>query len=235
MKQLSFKNIVIALLILILLWMQFCNRKVIEKPIVQPAKEKIVERNLQDSQRKHIYDSFEVVLKRDYKKDYQNESDLIKLLNENSELVSINDKLQKELSFPDTCKPVVDLLNTRYNNYVTQTNKTLLQSKQSISGLSQTIQNQKKYLDAKDIEMVKVIKLRDSCINDYTKLEAYAKKGSAKREFGLGIAGNSPYTVLKINPGISIYYRTKNGTQINAALYTNKQVTIGISKPLIRF
>lgn len=234
-KHLTVKNAIIILLILVLLYMQFCNRTVVERPVIQPAKEKIVEKNLQDAQRKHIYDSFDIVLKKDYAEDYKNEGYLINLLNENSRLVKINDNLQN-ISFPDTCKPVVTLLNNRYKEYVTQTGKTLTQAQQSISGLNQTISNQKKFLDTKDSEMKKVIILRDSCISDYSKLEKYSNKISPKRELIIGASGLTRYDLLnKIDVGIVLGYRTKNGTTLTAGVYTNKQVTLTISKSLVRF
>lgn len=222
---------IIGLFILVLLYMQFYNKPVPGKPIIQPAKEKIVERNLQDAQRRHIYDSFEVVIKKDYAKDYKNEGYLINLLNENSRLVAINEGLQN-VTFPDTCKPIVTLLNTRYKEYVTQTGKTLNQAKVSISGLNKTIKDQKNFLTAKDKELNKVVKLRDSCISDYTKLE----KSSNNRGIIIGVSALSRYDLIKkIDVGINIGYSTKNRTTFTVGVYTNKQVTITLSKPLWRF
>jgi hypothetical protein len=222
---------VIGLFILILLYMQFCNKPAPGKTIIQPAKEKIVERDLQDAQRKHIYDSFEVVLKKDYAKDYKNEGYLINLLNENSRLVAINEGLQN-ITYPDTCKPVVTLLNNRYKEYVTQTAKTLAQTKVSISGLNKTVSDQKKYLAVKDVELNKVVKARDSCISDYAKLE----KSSNNRGIIIGASALSRYDLIKkIDVGVIIGYSTKNRTTFTIGVYTNKQVTITLSKPLWRF
>lgn len=226
---------IIGLFILVLLYMQFCNKPVPEKPIVQPSKEKIVEFHLQDTERKHIYDSFEVVLKKDYAKDYKNEGYLINLLNENSRLVAANDNLQNTV-YPDTCKPIVTLLSTRYNAYVSQTGKTLDQAKASLIDLAKTVNDQKKFLSVKDTELNKVIKLRDSCLTDYTKLEAYSKSIKPKRAIIVGVSALSRYDLIKkIDVGIIAGYSTKNKTTFTIGIYTNKQLTLTILKPIGRF
>lgn len=188
-----------------------------------------------ESDRKKITDSFENILSKMYKQKYRDDNEFIKLVGENDELASINEKLQKELTYPDTCMEVVNKLNSAHQNYVSQTNRTIDQAKKSLINLSQTIQTQKSYLSAKDELYSRLKSANDTCIANNSALEKYAKKLKPKRSINLNVQAVSPYNLFKPVFGAGIGYENKAGLEVSFTYYTNNQISVGIRKPLVRF
>lgn len=189
-----------------------------------------------EEDRKHLTDSFTSLLKKHYREDDFNNGQFINLVNQNTELAEINENLQKELTYPDTCHEVVNKLTSAHGNYVSQTNKTIEQAKKSLIGLASTIKEQKNYLDAKDKLYARLKSVNDTCIANNAALEKYAKSVKPKRSINLNIQTISPYAG-KISPefGAGIGYQNRKGLEISATYWTNQQISISISKPLIRF
>lgn len=189
-----------------------------------------------EADRKHLTDSFTTVLKIKEAANYQNESDFIKLLNENSELAVINERLQKEI-VPDTCKGIVKKYQDAYGNYEAQTNRTIEQAKKSLIGLSQTVQTQKKFLESKDELYNRLKRAADTCIANSEKYEKYIKKVSPKRELGLVVSGINDFSVKSFKPaaGVGLSWRNKRGLQFVGTYYTNQTGSISIIKTLAKF
>ena len=189
-----------------------------------------------EQDRKKIEDSFNLVLQKHYKADEFNNGQFVNLVNQNEELAQINENLQKELTYPDTCRDVVNKLNSAYNNYIAQTKQTIEQSKKSLSNLRQTIETQKSYLTEKDKLYARLKSNLDTCIVNNAALEKYAKQVKPKRSINLNIQTISPYAG-KISPefGAGIGYQNRKGLEISATYWTNQQISIRISKPLIWF
>ena len=189
-----------------------------------------------EQDRKKIEDSFNLVLQKHYKADEFNNGQFVNLVNQNTELAEINENLQRELTYPDTCRDVVNKLNSAHNNYVSQTKLTIDKAKQSLINLSQTVQTQKAYLTEKDKLYARLKSTLDTCITNNAALEKYAKQVKPKRSINLNIQTISPYAG-KISPefGAGVGYQNRKGLEISATYWTNQQISIRISKPLIRF
>ena len=231
-KQWMFISIV---LVLVIFYLYRC------RPVPTPqtiTTTKILKDTLRliEQDRKKIEDSFNLVLQKHYKADEFNNGQFVNLVNQNTELAEINENLQRELTYPDTCREVVNRLNSAHNNYVSQTKLTIDKAKQSLINLSQTVQTQKAYLTEKDKLYARLKSTLDTCITNNAALEKYAKSVKPKRAITLNVQTISPYAG-KISPefGAGIGYMNRKGLEVSATYWTNQQISIRISKPLIRF
>jgi len=188
-----------------------------------------------EQDRKQLTDSFNAVLKKQYAENYKNESDFIKLANQNAELSVINERLQQEI-VPDTCKGIVKKYQDAYGNYEAQTNRTIEQAKKSLISLSGTVQTQKKFLDEKDKLYSRLKAVSDTCLSNSAAMEKYIKKAKPKHSINLNVQTISPY-IGKIKPefGAGIGYENRKGLEVSFTYYTNQQISIRISKPLFKF
>jgi len=188
-----------------------------------------------EKDKKHLEDSFKLVMKRRDAEDYQNQSDFIKLANQNAELSVINERLQNEV-YPDTCKQIVKKYQDAYGNYEAQTNKTIEQAKKSLISLSGTVQTQKKYIDAQTDLYNRLKKVSDTCLANSAAMEKYIKKAKPKHSINLNVQTISPY-IGKIQPvfGAGLGWENKRGLEVSFTYYTNQQISIRISKPLFKF
>ncbi len=224
-----------AILVLVIFYLYRCRTVPTPQTITTT---KILKDTLRliEQDRKKIEDSFNLVLQKHYKADEFNNGQFVNLVNQNEELAQINENLQKELTYPDTCRDVVNKLNSAHNNYVAQTKLTIDKAKQSLINLSQTVQTQKAYLAEKDKIYARLKSTLDTCITNNAALEKYAKQVKPKRSINLNIQTISPYAG-KISPefGAGIGYVNKKGLHISATYWTNQQISISISKPIIKF
>lgn len=190
-----------------------------------------------EQDRKHLTDSFNAVLKKQYADNYKNESDFIELANQNAELSVINERLQNELVVPDTCKGIVKKYQDAYGNYEAQTNKTIEQAKKSLISLSGTVQTQKKYIDAQTDLYNRLKKVSDTCLANSAAMERYIKKAKPKRELGLVVSGMNDFSTNNFKPAIGggLSYSNKRRLQFVFTYYSNKTGSISIVKPLFRF
>lgn len=239
-KGIDFPNkkqlwLIVAILALVIFYLAKCRTVPTPQTITTT---KILKDTLRliEQDRKKIEDSFNLVLQKHYKADEFNNGQFVNLVNQNEELAQINENLQKELTYPDTCRDVVNKLNSAHNNYVAQTKLTIDKAKQSLINLSQTVQTQKAYLTEKDKLYARLKSTLDTCITNNAALEKYAKQVKPKRSINLNIQTISPY-VGKISPefGAGIGYVNKKGLHISATYWTNQQISISISKPIIKF
>lgn len=231
--------IVFILLAILLIRGCGCKKDKPKEDVTPPApinKQLVDSSKIIDAFKKKMEDSFNLVLQKHYKADEFNNGQFVNLVNQNEELAAINEKMQMELSYPDTCRAVVNKLNSSYNTYVAQTKQTIEQSKKSLSNLRQTIETQKSYLTEKDKLYARLKSNLDTCIVNNAALEKYAKQVKPKRSINLNIQTISPY-VGKISPefGAGIGYVNKKGLHISATYWTNQQISISISKPIIKF
>jgi len=188
-----------------------------------------------EQDRKKIEDSFNLILSKHYDKDNFNNGQFVNLVNQNTELAEINEKLQQELTYPENCREVVNKLNAAHGNYVSQTKQTLDKANKSISGLSQTIETQKSFLSEKDKLYSRLKTTLDTCILNNAALEKYAKQVKPKRSINLNVQTISPYVSIKPEVGIGLGYENRKGLEISFTYYTNQQISVSIRKPLIRF
>lgn len=238
MKSINFPSkpqlyLAIAILALVIFYLSKC-RPTPEPQLTTTTRELRDTLNLIEKDRKYITDSFLFILEGKEQANYQNESDFIKLLNENSELSAINARLQNEV-YPDTCKDVVKKYRDAFGNYEYQTNKTLEQGKKTIIGLSSTVETQKKFIAEKDVLYSRIKNVADTCLYNSALLEKYIKKINPKRSINLNVQAISPYAMFKPIFGIGLGYENKKRLEVSVTYYTNQQISIGIRKPLFKF
>lgn len=231
-------NVILVVVILILLWFSTCNpfsSNPIEQPVsVEKVREVIVKDTLLAAK---IRDSFTLILNKRYALDKVNIDKTDRLMAENIQLYNDNIRLQTP-DYADTCKPVVDFLNKKYNDYASQTQKTLSQTNRTISGLSNTVSTQKSTL-AKEKALYNILRKDvDTCLSVAKKWEDYARKIKSKREIYLSVMGLGNENKIVNGYGLGIGYRGKNGTAFEiGAIQIGSTInySISVKKPLIRF
>lgn len=230
------KQLWLAVIILALVIFYLSKCRSTQPPVITTTTKILTDTvRLIEKERKQLKDSFELVLRRHYERDYQDSSYLIQLLNQNSELSAINYNLKKA-AYPDTCENIVRLWRNQYNSYVTQTNTTLDQVRKTTSSLASTVSTQKAYISQKDREYEKLKNVTDTCLANGAKMEKYIKSIKPKREVLLSVSTIVDYSEgVKPAAGIGLAYRNKRGLQIEASYYTNQTIQVGIKKPLFRF
>jgi hypothetical protein len=222
----------IVIIVLVFLLFKSCG-KVEPKPVIITGKQvhdTIVE---VDKQAQRIRDSFTLVLNRKYKDDDANYQAYLKLLNDNAVLLNQNEMLS--IPVPDTCQKLQDSWIAKFNQVKVASNQKDVAANRTITGLQSTVTTQKKFLASKDTTISKYRTIADTCSKALSQLEAYAKKIKPKRELNAGIEVNSSYINLKPIIGIGIGYRDRRGNQINAAIFSNQTISVGIKKTLFKF
>lgn len=229
----SFKNILIAALVIVLIYLLTCNKSVEKAPVVikgATVRELI---NMVDIDKKRIEDSFKVILHKAYKDNEDNYTNYVNMLNQNSALYQENRLLQ--IPYPDTCKKIVSLWMEREQQIRAASDNKDKAAMKTITGLQGTVAEQQRFLTAKDTLYAKMRSIADTAGKALVALEKYISKISPKREVSVGISGITPYNEIKPSLGLVLGYRGKNGMQVQAGYYLNKNITVTISKPLFKF
>ncbi len=230
----TLKNFLIFALVVIIIWLTPpCNSKPVEKPVVISANKIIDTLNLLDEQVKAMNDSFALIINKAYEDNDKNYTNYIHQLNINSELLRNNKILS--MPIPDTCKPLMMAWIERERQIKVASDNKDAAAKTTITGLQGTLWEQQRFLTAKDTAYNKLKRVADTCASAYKQIEKYAKKISPKREIILGLSGITPYDEIKPSIGLVLGYKGKNGMELRAGYYTNKNVTVTLSKPLFRF
>lgn len=224
----------VAIIVLAILLFKACNKSsIIAPPVVIKGKEVHDTISVIDNQYKRLRDSFMVVLNRKYKDDDENYQAYLKLLNENSVLLNENNMLSQPV--PDTCKELQAGWVDKFNKVKVSSDKKDVAANKTISGLQSTVSIQKKFLATKDSSYSRLKSIADTCAIALTELEKYTRKIKPKREINVGLEVNSQWVNLKPTIGIGLGYRDRRGTQVNAAIYSNKSITVGVKKTLFKF
>lgn len=231
-------NIFLFGVIGLLVWFATCNPfnrpKEVKPEQVEKIREVIVKDTLLAAK---VRDSFTVVLNKRYASDKENNRKADKLLAENIQLYNDNQAL-KTPTYADTCKTVVDFLNKKYSDYSAQTQKTLSQTKATITGLTNTVSTQKSAL-AKERELYSTLrKDADTCLKTAQSWQDYANKIKSKREIYLSVTGMGNEKIIINGYGVGIGYRGKNGVAIEIGaiqIANTTNYSISVKKPLIKF
>ena len=186
-----------------------------------------------DNETQRIRDSFNLVLSKKYRDDDENYQAYLKILNENAVLLNENEMLSKPV--PDTCRELQAGWINKFNQLKTASDKKDISANRTITGLQSTVSTQKNFLAAKDTAYNKMKGIADTCAKALTSMERYARKIKPKREINIGIEANSSWVNLKPTVGLGLGYRDRKGNQVNAAVYINQTITIGIKKTLFKF
>ncbi len=229
-------NIFLIVVLGILLYILFADKCTPSKtkPVVIKGKDVVKEINLVEQQRKHIEDSFNLIIQKAYQLNDDNYTAYIETININSELFREN-KLLK-LKVPDTCKPIVAQWIERERQLKVASDNKDAAAKKTITGLQGTLWEQQRFLNAKDSLYAKMRSVADTCAKALSVLDKYVKQVEPKRKILVSVSGMGMYGG-NLNPAIGggLAYQTKKGFQIDGKVYTNKIITVGLSFPLIKF
>lgn len=231
-KYITLKNIFITALILVIIFLYTCKKKVeVIETIPVPVQKELVRIDSVMSQKDKDSVSLRIA---DLEKSAQQWFNQWK--EESKQTAAAHEALSELLTVevPDTCKNIVDALGFQIGklNYTTK--------QQNLSC--------EKTIDAKN----RIIKGKDDLIsigkNDYRKLKlrldtcwqqqslSEKNKFKPKRELSVGIIALSNYNNFDNSAiGIILDYRNKKGTQFGAGIYNTKQIQISIKKPLFKF
>ncbi|MES2287361.1 MAG: hypothetical protein V4547_16835 [Bacteroidota bacterium] len=229
-------NIFMLVCLGVLLYILFADKcnKVVEKPKVITGKDVVKLIDLTTAQKKAIDDSFNLILNKAYKDNDKNYTAYIKALNENAVLLNQRNMLEQQ-TFPDTCKPIVDLWKGYATHLEVSGKKKDNAAKLTINGLQGTVTEQKNFLALKDTMYNRLKVIADTCATALGKMEKYADKIKPKRSITVGVVGISPFTLIKPAAGITLGWRGRTGTELRLGYYTNKQFSVGISTTLFKF
>ncbi len=229
-------NVFMLVCLGILLYILFADKckRVVEKPQVIKGKDVVKLIDITDKRNKEITDSFNLILNKAYRDNDKNYTAYIKALNENAVLLNQRNLLENQ-TFPDTCTPIVNLWKGYANQLENNGVKKDAAAKLTITGLQGTVWEQQQFLKAKDSIYGKLHAICDTCAKALIQNEKYIAKIKPKNEIIVGVSAITRYDEIKPSVGLILGFRGKTGTQVTAGYYLNKNVTVTISRPLIKF
>lgn len=231
---LTFKNILLAGLILFVIWLLTCNRKSTEPEVQQQVK--IITRL--DSSLKHEYDT-RIAMQQDsfsrvaaikdantskYYSNWQAEVTKVHLAER-----LVEDLLNQPV--PDTCKHIVSALTTQYNGLKASSRKAEQSALSTINGFKSTVDSYKARVSqvTKDRDLLR--RSLDTCISAAKSLGKLAKP---RGEIFAGINTQSGFDQFNPTMGLSIGYHAPNGLQVEIGANLRKEVSFGIKKRLFK-
>jgi hypothetical protein len=226
----------IIIIVLAILLFKKCGQDVIPPPNVISGEKVRDTIKLADIEKKRLSDSFNLVISnqdKEIRKEKLKYDDLM------TDYLNIENDLSNVFAtatFPDTCKEIVNLLSKKYDNLKLANDKKDASANNVIRKLQGQVSTQKDFLKQKDADYTKMRGIADTCAKALTKMEQYADKLQPKRKIKLGISGMGNYAG-NLNPavGLGASYENKKGVQIDANIFTNKIVTVGVKFTLAKF
>ncbi len=230
-------NIFLIVVLGILLYILFADKctSTKTKPVVIKGADVIREVNLIEKERKHLADSFNLITAK-YEDDIREKGySYDELMKEYLTQQEIMEGVFKK-PIPDTCREVVAALNKQYTTLKAFSDQKDKSANSLIGSLKDLNEHQKRFLSEKDSAYAKMKTLVDTCAKSLIAMERYSKQLEPKRRILAGLSGMGMYGG-NLNPAIGggVCYQNKKGVQIDAAVYTNKVVTVGIKFPIISF
>ena len=230
-------NIFLIVVLGILLYILFADKCTPSKtkPVVIKGETVIQEVNLVDQERKRLKDSFNLV-SAGYEDEIREKGySYDELMQEFLTQQDIMDGVFKK-PIPDTCREVVAALNKQYNVLKAFSDRKDQTATSLIGSLKDLNEHQKRFLSEKDSAYAKIKTLVDTCAKALIAMERYSKQLEPKRRILAGLSGMGMYGG-NLNPAIGgvLGYQNKKGVQIDAAVYTNKVVTVGLKFPIASF
>lgn len=226
-KRINIFLIIVLGILLYILFADKCNGKVDNQPAKLDSIREVI--RVDTLTYAHERDSINKLLNKHYAIDKENIKNTERLIAENINLYNDN-ALLKTISFPDTCKPVVDFLNKKYDTYATQTQKTLSSTKNTLAGLSSTINTQRTALARKDELYEKLRRSADTCLKIGKQWEDYANKNKQRSYIYAGIGGFGNKDKILGAYNIEVGLTTKKGSSYGiTATNFNNQMFYGVT------
>jgi hypothetical protein len=231
-KHITFKNVFIAGLILVIIFLYTCKKKVeVIETIPIPVQQELVRIDSVMSQKDKDSVSLKIAdLEKSAQQWYNQWKEEAKQTAEVQQTLS--DLLTVEV--PDTCKKIVDALGLQITKLNTSTKAQNLSCEKTIDSKNRIIKG-KDDLIAIGKTDYKKLKLRlDTCWQQQVLAEK--NKFKPKRELSVGIMALSNYNSFDNSAvGIILDYRNKKGTQFGVGFFNTKQVSVSYKKSLFKF
>jgi len=234
--KIDIKAIIIALLVLVILFLDPCNfwRK---KELPQQPKVKT-----ETQQRKEVAnneDSINAIIA-PFEDELQAKDKIIakvsnELLNGQDKILKLqqdNDSLLSLLKAGD----LASSLNESAEKIRAQIRKNDSLCNKNISALNRQVTLKSNIITQKDRLYSKLKSSLDTCLKNQTALEKYSKQIKPLREVTIAAKVITNYVFpLKPNAGVEVGYRNKKGTEYSVGYYTNQQISVGVKKTLFKF
>jgi hypothetical protein len=231
----TFKNVLIVVLLLALLYLLTCKKKAVVQPIVKSVTEQKETVRVDSVMSQATKDSVIKLLK-DADKAGEKWFEEWKVVSQRYDALEkgMGDLLSEEV--PDTCKAIQDRLMAHYLrekkasqekdaacfNTIASKNITILQKDRLIQ------------LGKNDYSLLKV--RLDTAWAQQDKLQKVNKKLQPKRELSIGLVAISNYNNFdNAAAGVLLDYRNKRGTQFGAGIFNTKQIQVSYKKPILKF
>ena len=238
-KPITFWTIFPYLVIIVLAFLLFksCG-KVEPKPVVITGKEVRDTVRLIERERQFIADSFNAIIYkqdaeiRNYKSKYDDlVADYLNIQNETQNVIT-------KTPFPDTCKPIVDLLTGKFNQLSIASQKKDKAASNTINSLTAQNKTKDKFLAAKDSSYKKLKSIADTCSSALSQMEAYAKKIKPKTTIYISAIALGNQNKYLNGYGMGIGLTNKKGTSFEVGainIGTTINYSLSIKKPLFKF
>lgn len=237
MKNLS-KILLLLLLAIavIILWKWACN-KPITTPVTTPTETQVQVQVADEVLRQFYADSFFNIIR-------QKNNLVIKLRIAHDDLMAEYLNYQNDISntlgrpVPDTCKPIVALLNSQFAKLVATNSKKDSAAKTVITALHILNFEKDNFLNEKERAYSKLKNNFDVCIANAKVNEAYIKKINPKRGIYAGITAISNAATIYSGIGVNIDYMNRNGTSYGVGVIQMGSViqyTVCIKTRLFKF
>lgn len=229
--------VIIVILVLVIIWLALCNRRVIEKPTVITVKEQKEIIKKDEAYTKHIVDSinFNIVdpaladadfWETQYRKEY---------LNGIEQASVFNDYLNTH-NFTDSSGKVRE----SFESYVSTANKTKAACDSTLLAKNRVISGKDALIVAKDTLINRKTAALQVAFEQQGNLTSYIKKMQLHHSVYAGATAIGGGSSASSGAGVNLGYRTKNGTMIEAGtMHTNNfkttQFTFGIKKTIFSF
>ena len=232
LKYITFKNVFIAGLILVIIFLYTCKKKVeVIETIPVPVQQELVRVDSVMSQKDK--DSVNLRITDLEKSAQQWFNQWKEEAKQTAEVqLTLSNLLSEEV--PDTCKKIVDALGLQITKLNTSTKAQNLSCEKTVDAKNRIIKGKDDLIAIGKTDYRK-LKLRlDTCWQQQVLAEK--NKFKPKRELSIGVMALSNYNSFdNAAVGIILDYRNKKGTQFGAGIYNTKQIQISIKKPIFKF
>ncbi len=234
-KYLTFKNLFIAALLLVILYLVTCKRKNTSEPQVISIPEQIERVRIDSVASEKYKDSIgEIIMDLRASVDVAEGELAAEKMRYNDLEKGINDILNQPI--PDTCKPITDALSARISLLNEASKRKDISCENALRSKDRLMAN-KDLLVSKGKEDYRKLRMSfDTALAQQSILSKAVSSLKPKREFFIGITAVSNYNNFNnAMAGITADYKTKKGVIFGASFFNTKQVQLSYKKRLFKF
>lgn len=235
-KLISGKNIAIAVLILVILYLATCRHNTpaqnVNVPTVTDQKAIITHDSIMSVKQK---DSVNALIEKLMIDANTALFDRDNALADNLQMQHEMDGLLTE-EIPDTCKPFKDAIDALNKKQVLSNNQKDAACDRAIQRVQEINAQKNAMLGLSKQEYLKLKVNFDKSLQYQQVLMMEVADLKPKHSLGVGVTTEISYILpLKFDAGIQLYYQDRKGTRVTAGLLTNQRVQLSLTKSLFKF